>query len=183
MKRVIFHVDVNSAFLSWEACYRIHHLGGKQDLREMVSAVGGDQEKRHGIILAKSIPAKKFHIQTGETVVSAKEKYPNLILVPPNYDLYNRSSKALIKLLSEYTDKIEQYSIDEAFLDMTDCCNAPEQTAYEMKNRIHEELGFTVNIGVSENKLLAKIASDFTKPDQVHTLWKTEIQRRCGRFR
>lgn len=176
MKRVIFHVDVNSAFLSWEACYRIHHLGGKQDLREMVSAVGGDQEKRHGIILAKSILAKKFHIQTGETVVSAKEKCPNLILVPPNYDLYNRSSKALIKLLSEYTDKIEQYSIDEAFLDMTDCCNAPEQTAYEMKDRIHEELGFTVNIGVSENKLLAKMASDFTKPDQVHTLWKTEIQ-------
>ena len=142
----------------------------------MVSAVGGDQEKRHGIILAKSILAKKFHIQTGETVVSAKEKCPNLILVPPNYDLYNRSSKALIKLLSEYTDKIEQYSIDEAFLDMTDCCNAPEQTAYEMKDRIHEELGFTVNIGVSENKLLAKMASDFTKPDQVHTLWKTEIQ-------
>ena len=175
MKRVIFHVDVNSAFLSWEACYRIHHLGGKQDLREMVSAVGGDQEKRHGIILAKSIPAKKFHIQTGETVVSAKEKYPNLILVPPNYDLYNRSSKALIKLLSEYTDKIEQYSIDEAFLDMTDCCNAPEQTAYEMKNRIHEELGFTVNIGVSENKLLAKMASDFEKPNKVHTLFPEEV--------
>ena len=176
MKRVIFHVDVNSAFLSWEACYRIHHLGGKQDLREMVSAVGGDQEKRHGIILAKSIPAKKFHIQTGETVVSAKEKCPNLILVPPNYDLYNRSSKALIRLLSEYTDKIEQYSIDEAFLDMTGCCDNPEQIAYEIKDRVHAELGFTVNIGVSENKLLAKMASDFTKPDQVHTLWKTEIQ-------
>ena len=98
MKRVIFHIDVNSAFLSWEACYRIHHLGGKQDLREMVSAVGGDQEKRHGIILAKSIPAKKFHIQTGETVVSAKEKYPR-----PNPGsartmiLYNRSSKAAPK--------------------------------------------------------------------------------------
>lgn len=107
MKRIIFHVDVNSAFLSWEACYRIHHLGEKQDLRKLVSAVGGDREKRHGIILAKSIPAKKYHIQTGETVVSAKEKCPGLILVPPNYDLYNRSSKALIKLLSEYTDKIE----------------------------------------------------------------------------
>ena len=133
MKKVIFHVDVNSAFLSWEACYRIHHLGGKQDLRQLVSAVGGDQEKRHGIILAKSIPAKKYHIQTGETVVSAKEKCPGLILVPPNYDLYNRSSKALIKLLSEYTDKIEQYSIDEAFLDMTGCCQDPITTAYELK--------------------------------------------------
>ena len=107
MKRIIFHVDVNSAFLSWAACYRIHHLGGKQDLRKLVSAVGGDREKRHGIILAKSIPAKKYHIQTGETVVSAKEKCPGFILVPPIYDLYNRSSKALIKLLSEYTDKIE----------------------------------------------------------------------------
>ena len=155
MKKVIFHVDVNSAFLSWEACYRIHHLGGKQDLRQLVSAVGGDQEKRHGIILAKSIPAKKYHIQTGETVVSAKEKCPDLVLVPPNYDLYNRSSKALIKLLSEYTDKIEQYSIDEAFLDMTGCCQDPITTAYEIKNRVHAELGFTVNIGVSENKLLA----------------------------
>lgn len=176
MKRIIFHVDVNSAFLSWEACYRIYHLGGKQDLREMVSAVGGDQEKRHGIILAKSIPAKKYHIQTGETVVSAKEKCPELILVPPNYDLYNRSSKALIKLLGEYTDKIEQYSIDEAFLDMTGCCDDPEKTAYEIKDRVHAELGFTVNIGVSENKLLAKMASDFAKPDRVHTLWKTEIR-------
>lgn len=178
MKRVIFHVDVNSAFLSWEACYRIHHLGGKQDLREMVSAVGGDQEKRHGIILAKSIPAKKFHIQTGETVVSAKEKCPDLILVPPNYDLYNRSSKALLKLLFEYTDKIEQYSIDEAFLDMTGCCDDPEKTAYEIKDRVRAELGFTVNIGVSENKLLTKMASDFTKPDRVHTLWKSEISEK-----
>ena len=183
MKRVIFHVDVNSAFLSWEACYRIHHLGGKQDLREMVSAVGGDQEKRHGIILAKSILAKKFHIQTGETVVSAKEKCPNLILVPPNYDLYNRSSKALIKLLSEYTDKIEQYSIDEAFLDMTDCCNAPEQTAYEMKDRIHEELGFTVNIGVSENKLLAKMLLISRNRIRFTHYGKRKSKRRCGRFR
>ena len=178
MKKVIFHVDVNSAFLSWEACYRIHHLGGKQDLRQLVSAVGGDQEKRHGIILAKSIPAKKYHIQTGETVVSAKEKCPDLVLVPPNYDLYNRSSKALIKLLSEYTDKIEQYSIDEAFLDMTGCCQDPITTAYEIKNRVHAELGFTVNIGVSENKLLAKMASDFTKPDHVHTLWKSEMSEK-----
>lgn len=178
MRRVIFHVDVNSAFLSWEACYRLHHLGAKQDLRKLVSAVGGDQEKRHGIILAKSIPAKKYHIQTGETVVSAKEKCPELILVPPNYNLYNRSSKALIKLLSAYTDKIEQYSIDEAFLDMTGCCDDPERTAYEIKHRIHTELVFTVNIGISENKLLAKMASDFTKPDRVHTLWKSEVKEK-----
>jgi DNA polymerase IV 2 len=178
MKRVIFHVDVNSAFLSWEACYRLHHLGGKQDLREIVSAVGGDQEKRHGIILAKSIPAKKYHIQTGETVVSAKQKCPELVLVPPNYDLYNRSSKALIRMLGDYTDKIEQYSIDEAFLDMTGCCSDPEEKAHEMRNRIRNELGFTVNIGISENKLLAKMASDFAKPDRVHTLWRHEIPKK-----
>ena len=178
MKRVIFHVDVNSAFLSWEACYRLHHLGGKQDLREIVSAVGGDQEKRHGIILAKSIPAKKYHIQTGETVVSAKQKCPELVLVPPNYDLYNRSSKALIRMLGDYTDKIEQYSIDEAFLDMTGCCFDPEEKAHEMRSRIRNELGFTVNIGISENKLLAKMASDFAKPDRVHTLWRHEIPKK-----
>lgn len=178
MKRVIFHVDVNSAFLSWEACYRLHHLGGKQDLREIVSAVGGDQEKRHGIILAKSIPAKKYHIQTGETVVSAKQKCPELVLVPPNYDLYNRSSKALIRMLGDYTDRIEQYSIDEAFLDMTGCCSDPEEKAHEMRCRIRNELGFTVNIGISENKLLAKMASDFAKPDRVHTLWRHEIPKK-----
>ena len=178
MKRVIFHVDVNSAFLSWEACYRLHHLGGKQDLREIVSAVGGDQEKRHGIILAKSIPAKKYHNQTGETVVSAKQTCPELVLVPPNYDLYNRSSKALIRMLGDYTDRIEQYSIDEAFLDMTGCCSDPEEKAHEMRKRIRNELGFTVNIGISENKLLAKMASDFAKPDRVHTLWRHEIPKK-----
>lgn len=178
MKRLIFHVDVNSAFLSWEACYRLHHLGGKQDLREIVSAVVGDQEKRHGIILAKSIPAKKYHIQTGETVISAKQKCPELVLVPPNYDLYNRSSKALIRMLGDYTDRIEQYSIDEAFLDMTGCCSDPEAKAQEMRNRIRDELGFTVNIGISENKLLAKMASDFIKPDRVHTLWWQEIPKK-----
>ena len=178
MKRVIFHVDVNSAFLSWEACYRIHHLGGTQDLRNLVSAVGGDQEKRHGIILAKSIPAKQYKIQTGETVVSAKQKCPGLILVPPNYDLYNRSSKAMLKLLGEYSDRIEQYSIDECFLDMTGCCTDTIQTAYEIKDRVRRELGFTVNIGVSENKLLAKMASDFEKPDRVHTLWRSEIKEK-----
>lgn len=175
MGRIIFHVDVNSAFLSWEAVYRIHHLGGKLDLRTVPSAVGGDQEKRHGIILAKSIPAKKYQVQTGEPVVDAKRKCPELVLVPPNYELYNRASKALIRLLKGYTDKIEQYSIDEAFMDMTGCTNDPEKIARELKDHIREQLGFTVNIGVSENKLLAKMASDFRKPDLVHTLWREEI--------
>ena len=176
MGLVIFHVDVNSAFLSWEAVYRLHHLGGTLDLRTIPSAVGGDQEKRHGIILAKSIPAKKYKIQTGEPVANAKEKCPELVLVPPNYELYQRSSRALLRILADYTDKIEQYSIDEAFMDMTGCSEQPEQTAGELKERVYRELGFTVNVGVSSNKLLAKMASDFQKPNLVHTLWPGEIQ-------
>lgn len=176
MKRIIFHIDVNSAFLSWEATYRLHHLGATVDLRTIPSAVGGDQEKRHGIILAKSIPSKKYGIQTGEPVVDAKRKCPNLVLVPPNYELYNRSSKAFVKVLERYSDKIEQFSIDEVFMDMTGCTDDPVRTAIEIKDTIKHELGFTVNVGVAENKLLAKMASDFRKPDMVHTLWAHEIE-------
>lgn len=175
MRRVIYHVDVNSAFLSWEAAYRIHHLGGTLDLRTIPSAVGGNQEKRHGIILAKSIPAKNFGIDTGEPVISARRKCPDLVVVPPNYDLYHRSSKALFKILGRYTDCMEQFSIDEAFMDMTGCTDRPEETAEELKDTINRELGFTVNVGVSSNKLLAKMASDFQKPNLVHTLWPEEI--------
>ncbi len=177
MQRIIFHVDVNSAFLSWEATYRLHHLGGKLDLREIASAVGGDQERRHGIILAKSIPAKRYHIQTGEPVADAKRKCPDLMLVPPNYDLYRRSSEAMVRILQRYTDRIERFSIDEAFLDMTGCLGgrAPEEVAHEIRRAVRDELGFTVNVGVAANKLLAKMASDLQKPDRVHTLWAEEI--------
>ena len=177
-RNVIFHIDVNSAFLSWEAVYRLHHLGGKEDLREKVSAVGGDMAMRHGIILAKSVPAKKFHIKTGETILEAKQKCPELILVPPNYGLYEKCSQAFMDILRQYSPAVEQYSIDEAFVDMTgteglwgDAVTA----AYRMKDQIRDTLGFTVNIGISENKLLAKMASDFQKPDRVHTLWREEI--------
>lgn len=118
-KRVIFHVDVNSAFLSWEAAYRLHHLGGKLDIRKIPSAVGGDISKRHGIILAKSIPAKKYNIQTGEPVTDALKKCPGLYLVPPNYSLYEKNSNAMMEILREYSPAVEIYSIDEAFVDMT----------------------------------------------------------------
>lgn len=178
IQKVIFHIDVNSAFLAWEATYRLHHLGGKTDLRKQVSAVGGDMAMRHGIILAKSIPAKKYRIKTGETIVEAKQKCPNLILVPPNYGLYEQCSKAFMDILRQYSPDVEQYSIDEAFVDMTGTeklWGDPITAANGMKNRIRDTLGFTVNIGISENKLLAKMASDFQKPDQVHTLWKEEI--------
>lgn len=178
MDRIIYHVDVNSAFLSWEAVYRIHHLGMKKDLRMIPSAVGGDKEKRHGIILAKSIPAGKYGVRTGEPVTDARKKCPKLLLVPPNYRLYQRSSRALFQILSQYTDRIERYSIDEAFMDMTGCTARPVETAYKLKQEVTEKLGFTVNIGVAGNKLLAKMASDFQKPDQVHTLWPNEIERK-----
>lgn len=178
MDKVIFHIDVNSAFLSWEAVYRLFHLGGKVDLREQVSAVGGDMAMRHGIILAKSIPAKKFHVKTGETILEAKQKCPELILVPPNYGLYEKCSKAFMDILRQYSPDVEQYSIDEAFVDMTGTeklWGDPVTVANRLKNQIRDTLGFTVNIGISENKLLAKMASDFEKPDRVHTLWRNEI--------
>lgn len=179
MDRVIFHIDVNSAFLSWEAVYRLFHLGGKVDLREQVSAVGGDMAMRHGIILAKSIPAKRYHIKTGETILEAKQKCPELILVPPNYGLYEKCSKAFMDILRQYSPDVEQYSIDEAFVDMTGMeklWGDPVTAANRLKNQIRDTLGFTVNIGISENKLLAKMASDFQKPDRVHTLWRNEIK-------
>ncbi len=175
MKRLIFHVDVNSAFLSWEAAYRLYHLGAKTDLRNIPSIVGGDQAKRHGIVLAKSIPTKKYNIHTGESVAAAKNKCPDLVIVPPNYELYTRSSDALVEMLQDYTDKIERYSVDELFLDMTGCTDDPVGTAYVIKDRVLSELGFTVNVGVSTNKLLAKMASDLEKPDKVHTIWPEEV--------
>ena len=181
MKNIIFHIDVNSAFLSWEAVYRLAHKGGKQDLREIPSAVGGDMAMRHGIILAKSGPAKKYGIKTGETILEAKRKCPNLVLVPPNYGLYEKCSTAFMNILREYSDIVEQYSIDEAFVDMTASCHLfgePVEVAEQIKNHIREKLGFTVNIGVSCNKLLAKMASDFRKPDMVHTLYPEEIQEK-----
>ena len=175
---IIFHIDVNSAYLSWEAAYRLQH-GEKVDLREIPSIVGGDESKRHGIVLAKSIPAKEYGIQTGESVYSARQKCPNLTVVPPNYERYMKASNSMINLLNEYSPCIQRYSIDEVFLDMShiedkDFLN----TAYEIKDRIKEELGFTVNIGISSNKLLAKMASDFKKPDRIHTLFPHEIQEK-----
>ncbi len=181
MDKVIFHIDVNSAFLSWEAVYRLKHLGGNLDLREIPSAVGGDMAMRRGIILAKSIPAKKYGVKTGETINEARQKCPELLVVPPNYGLFEKSSAAFINILREYTPDVEQYSIDEAFLDMTGTqalFGPPVKVANEIKDRIRNELGFTVNIGISSNKLLAKMASDFKKPDLVHTLFPEEMEKK-----
>ncbi len=181
MNKIIFHIDVNSAFLSWEAVYRLAHKGGKQDLRTIASAVGGDVSLRHGIILAKSVPAKRYGVKTGEAIWEAKMKCPGLVLVPPNYGLYERCSAAFMEILRDYSDMVEQYSIDEAYVDMSASCHlfgTPEEAAAQIKERIYETLGFTVNVGISDNKLLAKMASDFQKPDRVHTLYPEEIKEK-----
>lgn len=178
--RLIFHIDVNSAYLSWTAADMLQH-GYKLDLRKIPSVIGGNEETRHGIVLAKSSPAKNFQINTGETLFSARIKCKNLVVVPPNYGLYKRCSDSMVKLLSEYTPNIQRFSCDECFLDFTNMENLydnPLNLANEIKNRIENELGFTVNIGISNNKLLAKVASDFSKPNKVHTLYPHEIKEK-----
>lgn len=153
------HIDANSAYLSWESVYRLQH-GDPVDLREIPSVVGGNPETRHGIVLAKSIPAKKFNIQTGESVFSAKAKCPELVIARPNYSLYYQCSMALRDILQEYSPVIQQFSIDEYFLDYTNMeklLGDPMETAFRIKERVKNELGYTVNIGVSTNKLLAKM--------------------------
>ena len=178
--RVIFHIDVNSAYLSWEAVDRLEN-GETTDLRLIPSAVGGDIATRHGVILAKSVPAKKYRITTGEPVVDALRKCPELVLVKPRHGLYHEKSKAFINILRQYSDTIEQFSVDEAFVDMTGTrrlFGEPKDAADRIRNQVRDELGFTVNVGVSSNKLLAKMASDFEKPDRIHTLWKEEIPKK-----
>lgn len=176
MERKILHVDVNSAFLSWTAVDMLKN-GAEVDIRTIPAIIGGDEEKRKGIVLAKSIPAKKYGIQTAEPIYFAKQKCPNLQIYQSNFRIYKYYSNALYNLLCEYTDKIERFSIDECFLDITNTLNnrTELEIAREIYTRVKEELGFTVNIGVSTNKLLAKMASDFEKPDKIHTLYTNEI--------
>ncbi|MCH5251886.1 MAG: DNA polymerase IV [Lachnospiraceae bacterium] len=182
MERVIFHIDVNNAYLSWEALYRLNELGETLDLRTIPSAIGGNKESRHGIILAKSMPARGFGVKTAETLGDARKKCPNLMIVPPRMHIYKEYSRKLIALLHEYSPIIEQYSIDEAFADMTgfgkEIQTRPVAVAEELRQHVYDTLGFTVNIGVSSNKILAKMASDFEKPNRVHSLFPKEIQKK-----
>ncbi|MGN1168097.1 MAG: Y-family DNA polymerase [Lachnospiraceae bacterium] len=175
---VIFHIDVNSAYLSWTAVEQLKK-GSEIDLRKIPSIIGGDKKSRHGVVLAKSIPAKKYGIHTGEPVVNAISKCPNLVMESPDHKMYSCYSKKLMDFLHTYTDKIEQVSVDECYMDFTETVkrySSPVEGALEIKNRVREKFGFTVNIGISSNKLLAKMASDFEKPDKVHTLFPEEIQ-------
>lgn len=186
--RIIFHIDVDSAFLSWEAAERLRIDKNAIDLRTIPSAVGGDVETRHGIILAKSTLAKRYGVQTGEPIVKALQKCPTLVLVPPNHKLYQAQSKLLMQLLSAYSPIFEQYSIDESFLDMTGIVFDETEAvtlAHRIKSQVERELGFTVSIGVSSNKLLAKMGSDLKKPNHVTTLFQYEIEKKmwplpCG---
>lgn len=226
---MIFHVDVNSAFLSWSAVKRLTDDPAALDLRTIPSAVGGDVATRHGIITAKSIPAKKYNVQTGEPVAHALNKCPDLLLVPSDFQTYREYSRAFIRILEKHAEVVEQVSIDEAFLLVEEKSEeapmptpgaspqqnpmqapgpAPQQNpafppvcrvpyledlrrkdappasgepwymtkARQIKNEIRDTLGFTVNVGISENRLLAKMASDFSKPDKIHTLFPEEVK-------
>ena len=176
MKKQILHIDVNNAFLSWTAVDRLNK-GEKIDIREIPAIIGGDETKRSGIVLAKSMKAKECGVVTAETIYQAKLKCPNLQIFNADFKIYRYYSNKLYQLLLQYTDKIERFSIDECFLDMTEYLMKDTllNKAKEISKRVKEELGFTVNIGVAHNKLLAKMASDFTKPDKIHTLFEDEI--------
>lgn len=179
MATYIFHIDVNSAYLSWIAVHRLYHLGHTLDLRTIPAVVGGDELSRHGIVLAKSLSAKAYGIRTGEPLVAARQKCPNLTIVPPDYQMFLKASMAMVKVIRSYSPKVQQFSVDECFVQY-DTEGKKEQDpvviANHIREHIKEELGFTVNIGVSTTKILAKMASDFQKPDRVHTLFPDEIK-------
>ncbi|WP_034328475.1 DNA polymerase Y family protein [Alkaliphilus transvaalensis] len=177
-QRTIMHIDVNSAYLSWQAVYELQQ-GSNRDLRNIPSVIGGSISERRGIVLAKSIPAKSFGIATGEVLFETRRKCPDIVVVPPNYSLYMKCSNALFQLLKEHFPSIQRFSIDEFFLDYTGMephYGDPIETAHKVKERVKKELGFTVNIGIGFNKLTAKMAGELKKPDLVHTLWKHEIK-------
>ncbi len=180
MEQIIFHIDVNSAYLSWSALSLLES-GSDTDLRKIPSIIGGDMEKRHGVVLAKSVPAKKYGIVTGEPIVNAMRKCPSLILQSPDHRLYHQKSQALMEFLTGICPDIEQVSVDECFMDFTPIrhlYSSPEDAAAQIKDQIRSTFGFTVNIGISNQKVLAKMASDFQKPDKVHTLYTYEIKQK-----
>ena len=177
MEQIIFHIDVNSAYLSWTAVEQLKN-GAEVDLRTIPAIIGGNQESRHGVVLAKSPLAKRYGIRTGEPVAQAFRKCPDLVMAPPNHKMYQEYSRRLMEFLQTYTPDIEQVSVDECFMDFTGISYlylSPVEAAFEIKDAVYEKFGFTVNIGISVNHLLAKMASDFEKPNRVHTLFPEEM--------
>lgn len=177
-KRIILHIDVNNAFLSWTAIERLKN-GEKVDIRKRYAVIGGDEESRRGIVLAKSNLCKTKGIVTGESLYNARRKCPVLEVYKGNREAYKKYSDMMYNYLLGYTNIIERYSIDECFLDYTYSVNLfgdPIKVAYKIKEDIKNKFGFTVNVGIGNNKLQAKMASDFSKPDKVHTLFDEEIR-------
>lgn len=180
MKRIIMHIDVNNAFLSWTAVDLLNK-GYNIDIRKIEAVIGGDESKRHGIVLAKSPIAKKRGVKTAETLMSARRKCRDLKVYPPDYQLYKRMSNAVFEIIKKYTPDIEIISIDECFIDYTKVYQLygdPIKFAYHLKDEIYNTLKFTVNVGIANNKLCAKMASDFEKPNKVHTLFECEVERK-----
>lgn len=174
------HIDVNNAFLSWMAVWRLKN-GYKVDIRERYAVIGGDEDARRGIVTAKSDPCKKRGVVTAETLYSARKKCPYLEVYKGDFKVFKMYSDMMYNYLLKYSDVIERYSIDECFLDYTSSVNLfgdPIKIAYKIKNDIKDLFGFTVNVGIGNNKLEAKMASDFTKPDRVHTLFDNEIKKK-----
>lgn len=184
MDSIYFHIDVNSAFLSWTAIDQLLEAQANGtaeqyiDIRTIPAIIGGDSSTRHGIVLAKSIPAKKYGIETAEPIASAMKKCPNLRVVSPNQHSYQEHSQAFISYLSQYCPVIEKVSIDECYMDYTPIAKdfpSPQEAAKKIRDGIRDTFGFTVNVGISDRKVLAKMASDFKKPDLTHTLFHDEI--------
>ena len=174
-RRVIFHIDVNSAFLSWSAVKLLSE--GGSDIRLVPSVVSGDPSDRRSIITAASMPAKKLGIKTAQPVSMALRSYPNLVIVHGDWTWYKKCSDGFMDICRSYSPVLQKFSIDECFIDMSLRLykKDPVEVATRLKDEIHEKLGFTVNVGIGSNKLLAKMASDFEKPDKVHTLWEEEV--------
>ena len=162
MDRIILHCDLNCFYASVE-------LLSHPDLRDVPTAVCGDPQPRHGIILAKNEPAKKFGVQTAETIWQAKKKCPNLVLLPPHHDLYREYSRKVNMVYDEYTDLVEPFGIDESWLDVTHTLHLfggdAKALADTLRERMKQELGLTLSVGVSFNKVFAKLGSDYRKPD------------------
>ena len=178
MPRIIFHIDVNSAFLSWSAVKLC--MQGKPDIRLVPSVVSGDPNDRRSIITAASIPAKKLGIKVPIPVSMALRMCPSLVIVRGDWEWYKQCSEGFIAICRSYSPVLQQFSIDECFIDMSLRCTRENAVAVatQLKEQVKSQLGFTVNVGIGSNKLLAKMASDFEKPDKVHTLWSEEVKEK-----
>lgn len=171
-ERVILHCDLNNFFASVETLY-------KPELKNVPMAVCGSTEERHGIVLAKNEKAKKYGIKTAEAVWQALSKCPSLVCVPPNHDRYMYHSKIVREIYEKYTDMVEPFGIDECWLDVTGSTHlfgSGEKIAHEIRRRVKKETGLTISVGVSFNKIFAKLGSDLKKPDAVTVIPKESFK-------